>query len=119
MSSTRALAENQRRHLRGLAHALKPVVLIGNGGLTDAVIAEATRALQDHELIKLRVRTGERGTRDEAIEELTRRTGGVLVSRIGHVAVLYKAREKQPKIMLPAPSRAATSVSSWPSTAFA
>ena len=48
------LSERQKRHLRGLAHALKPVIRIGNPGLTDAVVRETARALQDHELIKVK-----------------------------------------------------------------
>jgi hypothetical protein len=50
------LTERQRRHLKGLAHALKPIVRLGNAGLTEAVALETERALHDHELIKVRPR---------------------------------------------------------------
>jgi RNA-binding protein len=96
------LTERQRRHLRGLAHPLKPVVLLGNAGLTPAVVAEADRALTDHELIKVRLPGLERGARDEALAELAQRTSSTMVVRIGHVAVLYRPDPDVPKITLPA-----------------
>lgn len=95
------LTERQRRHLRGLAHPLKPVVLLGSGGVSDAVIAETRRALHDHELIKVRLPGLERGRRDAALADLAARSGGTLVTRIGHVAVLYKPRAELPRIILP------------------
>lgn len=95
------LTEKQRRHLRGLAHPLKPLVMIGNAGLTDAVIAEAQRALRDHELIKVRVTGKERAERDALIVELGARSTSAVVTRIGHVAVLYRARKKLPRILIP------------------
>ena len=96
------LTERQRRHLRGLAHPLKPVVQIGNAGLTDAVAAEAARALHDHELIKVRFAGADREARDAGLESLAARTGSVRVTRIGHVAVLYRPRPDLPRIVLPA-----------------
>ena len=95
------LTEKQRRHLKALAHRLKPVVLLGNGGVTPAVVAETGRALHDHELIKVRAPGLERTARDTALQGLADQTGSVLVTRIGHVAVLYRARTPLPKILLP------------------
>jgi RNA-binding protein len=95
------LSEKQRRHLKGLAHPLKPVILMGNAGLTEAVVAETQRALNDHELIKVRLPGQDREERDTALAQLAERTGSTLVTRIGHVAVLYKADPKLPRIMLP------------------
>lgn len=96
------LTEKQRRHLRGLAHPLKPVILIGNGGLSDAVVAETARALADHELIKVRLRGQERAARDQGLTELAERTSSALVARIGHIAILYRARPEMPRVILPA-----------------
>jgi RNA-binding protein len=95
------LTEKQRRHLKGLAHPLKPVILMGNAGLTDAVVAETQRALADHELIKVRLPGMEREQRDAALADLARRTDSVMVTRIGHVAVLFRPREKLSRIVLP------------------
>ena len=95
------LSEKQRRYLRGLAHPLKPVILIGNGGVSEGVVAETKRALHDHELIKVRMTGADREVRDAALEELAKTTSSALVGRIGHVATLYKRRSDLPKIVLP------------------
>lgn len=102
------LTENQLRFLRGKAHALKPLILVGQAGATDAVCAEAGRALQDHELIKVRVRAADREQRDQQLATLVAGTGSVLVQRIGHVAVLYKPRTPLAGLVLPAPRGAQT-----------
>jgi RNA-binding protein len=96
------LTEKQRRHLRGLGHSLKPIVFIGHAGASDAVATETARALTDHELIKVRVTGMERDARDEALESLATRTKSVLVGRIGHIAILYRANPEKPRIVLPA-----------------
>ena len=96
------LTEKQRRHLKGLAHPLKPVILMGNSGLTPAVVAETDRALTDHELIKVRLPGLERAQRDAALTALANRTSSTMVTRIGHVAVLYRPHPELPRISLPA-----------------
>ena len=95
------LSERQRRHLRGLAHPLKPVILMGKTGLTGSVATETARALHDHELIKVKTPGGDRDARDAMIALLARMTGSALVQRIGNVAVLYRPRPKMPRILIP------------------
>ena len=95
------LSERQRRHLRGLAHPLKPVVRLGNAGLTDAVARETVRALADHELIKVKAPGGDREARDALFEALAARTASALVHRIGNVAVLYRPHPELPRILIP------------------
>jgi RNA-binding protein len=95
------LSERQRRHLRGLAHALQPVVRVGSAGLTEALARETERALTDHELIKIKAPGGDRDARDALFAELARRTGSALVHRIGNVAVLYRPRPDLPRIVIP------------------
>jgi RNA-binding protein len=97
------LSENQRRFLRGRAHALKPIIQIGNNGLTDAVAKETERALHDHELIKVRAPGADREARDALLAQLATRTGSALVHRIGHVAVLYRANKAKPGLIIPDP----------------
>jgi RNA-binding protein len=94
------LSERQRKHLRALAHALKPVIRLGNAGLTPAVLAETARALEDHELIKVKAPGGDREARDQLFEALGRGTGSALVQRIGNVAVLYRPAPL-PRILIP------------------
>ena len=95
------LSERQRRHLRGLAHPLKPVVRLGNAGLTEAVVRETVRALADHELIKVKAPGGDRAARDEILVALAARSGSVLVHRIGNVGVLYRPHPQLPRILIP------------------
>jgi RNA-binding protein len=95
------LSERQRRHLRGLAHPLEPVIRLGSAGLTDAVARETDRALTDHELIKVKAPGGDRDARDAVFAQLARRTGSSLVHRIGNVAVLYRPRPDLPRIVIP------------------
>jgi len=95
------LTEKQRRHLRGLGHALKPIIVVGQAGLTEAVAAETVRALHDHELIKVRVTGMERDARDEALAGLASRTASEMIGRIGHVAILYRRNPERQRIVLP------------------
>ncbi|HYJ41532.1 MAG TPA: YhbY family RNA-binding protein [Steroidobacteraceae bacterium] len=95
------LSERQRKYLRGLGHALNPVLLIGNAGVTPAVIAEAKRALHDHELIKVKFRGAERAARDAGLAELAATTESVLLQRIGHTGLYYKRRNDRPGIVIP------------------
>jgi RNA-binding protein len=96
-----ALSNPQKRYLRGLAHDLKPVILVGAKGITDSLATETGIALEHHELIKVRVAAGDRELRDEWIGLLCERTGAALVARIGNIAVLYKRSQDKPLIVLP------------------
>jgi RNA-binding protein len=95
------LTEKQRKHLRGLAHALQPVSRLGTAGLTEAFLAEFEATLAHHELIKLKVTAATRTDRDAAIEALVARTGATLLARIGNVAVLYRPCPTGPRLVLP------------------
>jgi RNA-binding protein len=96
------LSEKQRRHLRGLAHDLKPIIRLGNAGLTDAVATETARALHDHELIKVKAPGGsDREARDTLFAELAQRTASALIHRIGNVAVLYRPNATLQRILIP------------------
>jgi RNA-binding protein len=96
------LTEKQKKHLRGLAHAREPVVLIGQAGLSPAITGELDTALGAHELVKVRARVGDRDQRDEIFAELARQTRSALVQRIGNVGVFYRPRKDKPRIILPA-----------------
>jgi RNA-binding protein len=95
------LSERQRKYLRGLGHVLDPVLLIGQHGVTPAVIAEAQRALHDHELVKVKFRGADREARDLGLTQLATATGSILVQRIGHTALYYKRRIDRPGIVIP------------------
>ena len=70
-------------------------------GVTPAVIAEAKRALHDHELIKVKFRGAEREARDAGLAQLASSTESTLVQRIGHTALYYKRRNDLPGIVIP------------------
>ncbi len=95
------LTEAQKKHLRRLGHALRPIVMMGQHGLTEAVVKETDRALEDHELIKVRARSGDRDERDAALTVLASQTASTLVQRIGNVGLLYRQNKKLAKILLP------------------
>jgi RNA-binding protein len=100
---SQSVDSHQRRALKQRAHHLKPVVLLGAAGLTEAVLAEVEQALDHHELIKVRVNGGDRDARDAQVRTIVEETGAALVQRIGNVAVLYRANpELKDPIRLPA-----------------
>lgn len=94
-----ALTRSQKNALKAKGHALKPVVMVGDKGLTDAVVAEVDAALAHHELIKVQIRVGDRAARDEIIETIRAKTSSNLVQRIGNVALLYKRHPEKPKVL--------------------
>jgi RNA-binding protein len=94
------LSVEQRKYLKGLAHALKPVVMIGSQGLTEAVVKETGHALAAHELIKVRVLGDDRAARETWFAELCAAVGAAPVQHIGKLLLLYKPADK-PKIKLP------------------
>jgi putative YhbY family RNA-binding protein len=91
------LTPKQRQQLKGAAHRLDPVVLLGAGGLTDAVVREIDRALTAHELIKVRVPGDDRAEREDIFREVAERLGAARVQMIGKLLVLFRPRpEPQP-----------------------
>ncbi len=95
-----SLSEHQKRRLRKLGHTLKPVVIIGANGLTDAVCNETDLSLAHHELLKVKINAADRNERDAIIESLCQRCSAELVQRVGHVALVYRRNPENPKIHL-------------------
>jgi RNA-binding protein len=98
---TPSLTEPQRKFLRGLAHPLKPLIRVGNAGLSAALLNELDLQLEHHELLKVRMAAPTREERDSAVAEVARRSRSALVTRIGNIAVLYRPRSDKPLIALP------------------
>jgi RNA-binding protein len=94
------LTSSQRKHLRGLAHHLEPVVRVGQKGVTESVVGETGRALEAHELIKVRL-DAEGKEKKELAEALAEAAGAELAGVVGKIAILYRARDEKPKIKLP------------------
>ncbi|WP_336365848.1 YhbY family RNA-binding protein [Marinobacter sp. C2H3] len=94
-----SLSPEQRRTYRGIAHNLKPVIIVGDKGLTEGLQGELDRALNDHELIKIKIASTDRDVRQEAIQALCESTGAELVQTIGKIAViLRRAKQPNPKL---------------------
>jgi RNA-binding protein len=89
------LTSRQRAHLKARAHALEPVVQIGQGGVQDPVVAAVDTALTAHELIKVKINDAERDERVEIGDTLSTRTGAAIVQRVGKVVVLWRPRPKE------------------------
>lgn len=86
-----------KKRFRTIGHGLKPVVTIAGNGLSDGVRAELERALDDHELIKIKLALEDRDERKAMIEELTAQTGAEIIQTIGKVVLVFRAARK-PKL---------------------
>lgn len=94
-----ALSIQERKRLRQIGHALSPVVMLGGQGLSENVIEETNRALNDHELIKVKVAGEDREARQVVIAEIAVKTEAEIVQTIGKIVLLYKKAAKQnPKL---------------------
>lgn len=88
------LTQEQKKQYKSIGHHLKPVLIVAENGLSEGVLAELERALNDHELIKVQLRLAEREDRQDAITELCRASRAELVQSIGKVALLYRKNPK-------------------------
>lgn len=98
----RELTPAERQALKARAHRLKPVVLVGEAGLTPTVAGEIERALTAHELIKIRVMGAERAAREALLGAVCAATGAAPVQHIGKVLVIF--RERPPEEAASAPT---------------
>jgi RNA-binding protein len=87
------LSSQLKKALKAKAHHLKPVILIGNNALTDAVNKEIDRALHDHELIKIRIATEDRNEKKEIVTQLCAANHAELINIIGKIAIVYRKND--------------------------
>ena len=80
----------EKKQYRAQAHALNPIVTIGQSGLTEAVLAELQLALDCHELIKVKIRSNDREMRKQIGAEICAQTHAELIHRIGQITVIYR-----------------------------
>jgi len=95
------LSSNQKRFLRGIAHSLDPVIMVGQKGVTPSLVKEFDGALAHHELVKVKLADADRESRADSIEQLRESTKSELVQTIGRIACFYRRNPKEPKIELP------------------
>ncbi len=98
------LNQKEKRRFRAIGHHLNPIVTISENGLSDGVLSELTRAINDHELIKIKIMTGDRDQRKATIVEIQRKLQVEIIQTIGKVALIYKAAKK-PDAALSNPQR--------------
>lgn len=96
-----AITNKQKKFLRTLAHDRKPVIWLGQNGLTENILAEIETALSHHELIKIKLRVADREKRDRLIMEICDSTGSENVHKIGNIVAVYRQNRTQPGIILP------------------
>jgi RNA-binding protein len=89
-----SLTSKQRKDLKGRAHHLKPVIRIGQHGVSEGVIEETRQALHTHELIKVQIQQGDREQRTAAAALLAEKTESELVGEIGRICILYRERDE-------------------------
>lgn len=95
------LKSKDKRYLKSIAHAKKPVVTIGGKGLTQAVLKELDSALAHHELLKVRIQGEDRDGRRAIANNMCATLGADLVQCLGHIATLYRPNPDNPSIQLP------------------
>lgn len=94
-----SLTAAQKKQFRSIGHNLKPLVTVAGNGLTEGVQLEVDRALEDHELIKVKVNVGDRDVKKELIKTLCDQVQAEIVQEIGNIALMYRAAEKpNPKL---------------------
>lgn len=101
MKTDSTLTANQKKFLRGIAHGLNPVIIIGSQGVTDNLMAELDKSLTHHELLKVKMAAGEREDRKAIIDYVISHTKAKLVQSVGKMFVIYRARAKNPELVLP------------------
>jgi RNA-binding protein len=84
------LSNTEKKTLKATAHSLKPAVMIGQQGLTEAVLAEIDTALDAHGLIKIRTRGADKNKRSEQGEQIEQQLNANVVDKIGGITVLYR-----------------------------
>ena len=92
-----ALTPKIRQQYKALAHKLRPVVMIGNKGLTETIHQEIDRALFDHELIKIRIQMADRHERRAAFSQICEQHCAQPVQLIGNIGTLYRKSDKAAK----------------------
>jgi len=96
------LTNNQKKHLRSLAHDLRPIVMVGQQGLSDAVLAELELTMTKHELLKIKVRANDRDEKQQIVDKILNFSkAAALVQVIGGVLIIYRPFDENPSIILP------------------
>lgn len=94
MSQPEKLTINQKKYLRGIAHGLNPMIIIGTNGVTESLMAELESTLAHHEILKIKMAAADRDDRKTIVEHIIKETGALLVQTVGKVLVIYRQNEE-------------------------
>lgn len=95
------LTNNQKKFLRSMGHTLKPVVMVGQHGLSESVLAELETTMNKHELLKIKIRVDGKDEKQQMIDQIVKVSRSNLVQVIGNVMVIYRAFDEESQIILP------------------
>jgi len=93
-----ALSKQQLKHLVSLTHNLKPVIMVGQNGVTENILKELEIALDFHELVKIKIAGEDKEGRAEMIKKLSSASSVEIVQKIGKTLTLYRKNKQKPKI---------------------
>jgi len=93
MSQPEKLTTNQKKFLRGIAHGLNPMIIIGAKGVTESLMVELESTLEHHEILKIKMASTDRDDRKAIVDYILEQTGALLVQTIGKVCVIYRQSE--------------------------
>jgi RNA-binding protein len=100
-SPRKGISNTQRRYLRGLAHQLKPVIMVGNKGVTESLLKEFDSALARHELVKVKLSSEDRDERKSQIAAMADSGQAEVVQSVGRVALYFRRNIEEPVLALP------------------
>ncbi|NNE38215.1 MAG: YhbY family RNA-binding protein [Gammaproteobacteria bacterium] len=92
---------HQKKYLRSLLNNRNVIIWIGQKGLTDAVLNELEQALDHHELVKIKIRNGDKAERDDIIEKICQQSSAIHIQTKGSITAIYRANTDNPVINLP------------------
>jgi len=93
MSQPEKLTTNQKKYLRGIAHGLNPMIIIGANGVTESLMAELENTLDHHEILKIKMASADRDDRKQIVDYILEQTGALLVQTIGKICVIYRQND--------------------------
>ncbi len=94
-----SLTSTQKKQFRTIGHKLNPIITVAGNGLSENILLEADRALEDHELIKVKFAVGDRDAKKQLITEMAKIVEALIVQEIGNVALFYRAaKTPDPKL---------------------
>ena len=88
------ISNSNKKHYRSIGHNLKPIVTVAQKGITDNIRREVDRALNEHELIKIKLLTSDRSEKEKLSNEICRELNAECIQRIGHMMLVYRAAKK-------------------------